>query len=320
MIYTNQFLLLLKDIDKNKPCEITTFLLENQKLETNITWIDIEDDLISFVSDRKLKQEIALMSEWERNMLKSEVEFEKNMKEWISKGELKTTKIKIGRFINRITNQFTDSQIEKFVNNFKAFLKLKKDCPNFQIISGEEIKKYYHEDSYQYDKGQLSLSCMRHDSCQDYFRIYTENPEICQLIILKGINTDKIIGRALLWTLTNGEKYLDRVYTSFDFDMILFEEYAKTLGCNLSYDKIYKGKSKKFVELTIKPRNIDFDLYPFMDTFRYFYPSKKIFNSEILDSNNHYYDMDITNGELTSLASIRNLPPLRYINLDIQAA
>jgi len=315
MVYTNQFLLLIKEINKNKPCAITEYLNTNN-IETNITWVDIKDDTVSFILDKKINKKINLLNDWEKKAIENPIEFERIVKLWVSNKELSTVDIKIGRFVKKLTKQFSDAEIEHFVNKYKAFVKLKKETTNFEIISGEKIRYYYNENSYQYkydgkSGGQLSLSCMRYEECQVYFDIYIQNSEICKLIILKGFDTDKIIGRALLWTLNTGELYLDRVYTSYDCDIILFEQYAKQLGCKLFYEEIIK-QSSEFVELTIKPKYIDFEEYPFMDTFRYFYPSKKIFNSEIIIGNNAYYDMDTTNGKLSDIISNRNLPPLRH--------
>ena len=318
MIYSNQFLLILEDIDKNNTCGITKFLLENKKIKLDITWINIENDYITYIPTKKLNNSLNSLSNIERNMLENEFEFERNMKMWIKNGELITIKIKIGRFIRRLSEQFTDSQIEQFVNKLKGFFKLKIQSPIFEIISGEEIKKYYSEDSYKYNRGQLGLSCMKYDTCQNYLDIYTKNKDICKLLILK--NNNKIIGRALLWTLTNGDLYLDRIYTNFDFDIIVFEEYVKKLGCKLFYSKIFSDSYNDFIELTIKPKYIEFNLYPYMDTFRYFYPLKKIFNSEIIIGNNDYYDMDITDGKLPNLASYKPSLPLRNTNIEIQAA
>jgi hypothetical protein len=79
--------------------------------------------------------------------------------------------------------------------------------------------------------------------------------------------------------------------------------YAKTLGCNIFYNVIYNMEKPIFVEVTIKPKKIDFDFYPYMDTFNYFYPDLRIFNSEIIIGNNDYHELDSILGKLPTMIS-----------------
>jgi hypothetical protein len=46
------------------------------------------------------------------------------------------------------------------------------------------------------------------------FDIYIENPDVCSLLILKDQIESSIHGRALLWILDDGYKYMDRGYTN----------------------------------------------------------------------------------------------------------
>ena len=291
MIYSDDFLLLLTDINKNKPCIISKYLMEIKEEKRDITYIDVnfENELITFVSENKLN---ILLNNFDKN-IKDLEEFDTSWKnkfinKFILDKSLIVTSIKIGRFINKISN-FSDKEIEIFVNTFKGFLKFKKDIYRFKLVKGEEIRKYYLADYYFYNKGQLNESCMKDPELQKCLDIYTSNTEICSLLILKGFNTEKIMGRALIWTISDGRKYLDRVYTNLDSDMIFIEEYAKILGCFISYDFI--NTNKIYLRLTIKPVHVEFDFYPYMDTFKYYYPLKKSFYSEILLRNNNYYEL-----------------------------
>jgi hypothetical protein len=133
----------------------------------------------------------------------------------------------------------------------------------FELVTGEEIRRWYHQENYQENKGQLFSSCMKYPSCQPYFNIYVENPEVCQLLILKG--KDKISGRALIWTLTSGEKYMDRPYTNHDADINLFNDYARK----------YKMKTNAY-DLEVKVKAKDYGRYPYMDSLQYFNPKTGI--------------------------------------------
>jgi hypothetical protein len=308
MEYKDDFLILLEDIYANKPCVVSKFLIDSHRTKTHMTWIGIQDDMVTFIPFYKVERHYKELCD---NYPKQNFPFKDYTKTFCMDYK-NPVKIKIGRFINKL-NSFTNSEIEIFTNNFKGYLKFKTDKSRFELISGQDIKQYYLEDAYQHKRGQLGKSCMRHEKCQPYLDIYAENTEICQLLILKGFNTDKIVGRALIWTLSNGEKYLDRPYCLLDSDMVLFEAYAKTLGCNKSYNVIYDLENPTFVEITIKPKKIDFDYYPYMDTFKYFYPSLGIFNSEIIIGNDDCHELDCISGNLPTMISKINL--LNNVNI-----
>lgn len=298
MEYKDDFLVLLEDIYSNKPCVVSKFLIDSRHVKTDMTWVGIQDDMVTFVPFNKVERYYKELCE---TYPKQTFLFKDYTKTFCDDYK-NPVKIKIGRFVNRL-NSFTDAEIEIFTNNFKGYLKFKTDTSRFELVSGQEIKKYYLEDSYQYKKGQLGKSCMRHEKCQPYLDIYAENPEICQLLILKGFNTDKIVGRAIIWTLNNGEKYLDRPYCLLDSDITLFEAYSKLLGCIKSYNVIYDLENPTFVEIAIKPNKIDFGYYPYMDTFKYFYPNLGILNSEIIIDNNDYHELDCISGNLPTMIS-----------------
>ena len=109
----------------------------------------------------------------------------------------------------------TASIIKKFNNAVKS--KRENIFKDFKIVKDEDIRKYYLYESYESDNHTLGGSCMRYEKCQKYLDIYVKNPEVCQLLILKSDDDkDKIKGRALIWKLTNGEYYMDRIYLKFN--------------------------------------------------------------------------------------------------------
>jgi hypothetical protein len=106
---------------------------------------------------------------------------------------------------------------------------------------------------------------MRHKSCQGFFSIYIDNPDVCKLLILKDVSGEKINGRALLWTDVDGNKWMDRVYCIKDSYMNLFNKWATDNG----YPDIHK--SKKLCKVKVK--NKDYGSYPYMDTFYIYKPT-----------------------------------------------
>ena len=199
------------------------------------------------------------------------------------------SEVRLGRFLNKfitaIGKTYSAATIEKFVNLYEAEAMLRKNVfDNFKVVEGEDIRKWYHEKHYEGGSGQLSNSCMRYPSCQDFFDIYVQNPEVCKMLIY--INEyNELRGRALLWTLSDGTKYMDRIYTSKDSYDVLF---LKWCGKN--------GYTKSIVNSSVVNVNAkDYDLYPYMDTFQYYDPDEgKLSNSNIFQI---YAQLDETDGE-----------------------
>lgn len=196
----------------------------------------------------------------------------------------KPSSMNIGRFINRILTvagiTFTPKQVEDFVNKFKTeFDTIKNDVfRKFKLVSGEDIKKYYNENSYEKPaKGSLWNSCMRYNKCGDYLDIYVKNTNQISMLVLFDKTKDKIKGRALVWKLDNPKKdgvgriFLDRIYVRDDADVYLFIEYAKKNGWlyklhqNNMPEDIYGDE----IKLDVKLENSDFDYYPYLDTLAY---------------------------------------------------
>lgn len=186
--------------------------------------------------------------------------------------------IKIGRFVNRILDiwfnenadkirmsreDYTPSIIEKFVNVYIAKVMFQQNVfEYFEVVKGEDIRKWYLETNYSVKSGQLGSSCMRYSYTQDYLNIYVDNPKTCQLLIFKDISKEKINGRALLWTDINGKKHMDRVYTVRDSFTNLFKTWATENECG----DVYNDDEKIQVEII----NKDYMSYPYMDSMCYF--------------------------------------------------
>lgn len=181
---------------------------------------------------------------------------------------------KVGRTVRQILKSnnisVTDAQIEKFVNLYKNSWdkKYSKLEEGFSLIKGEAIRDWYLEDNYVPGGGTLNNSCMRYSSTQPFLDIYTENPEVCQLLILVD-DSNRLLGRALLWKLVEGTGkspyYLDRVYTRYDNDVEKFADWFK------NFIKKDDDFSAHFAGVTsgcrVKLKKWKFEQYPYMDTF-----------------------------------------------------
>ena len=208
------------------------------------------------------------------------------------------TELGVGRFATKISQKagksFTPVQINAFVDKFKAyrdFQTTKKD--KFEVVQGEEIRKWYDEDTYEDPEYHLNNSCMRYSRCQRYLNIYVENPNQVTMVIMKGTDPDKIIGRALIWKLDNGDIYLDRPYANNDEDINLFKEWGRNKGYSVYSD--YKHK-----EVTLDKAN--FSYYPYMDTFKWLNRGKKLLStdsSEFDDGNDDWVKLEDTGGGYT---------------------
>lgn len=303
MIFSEEFFRIIERIrDSKLENEVSYFFDELNKgtdygTSFGINFISCEPeagDIVSFMSEKRLLR----LKEDKNETIEAFIERIKNEPfVWTDKNR---TKIKIGRLVNKLSNEinvkFVNHEIEDFINAFKGFNALHRGTSNFELIKGEDIRKYYLYTSYQNMRGQLGESCMRYKRCQEYLSIYTDNPDICSLLILRG-EGKKIIGRALIWQTEQGHLYLDRVYSNNDSDIVLFNAYAREyLGCKYSYDEIFSFKFKKYLELSIRPNAIKFEKYPYMDTFRFFYYDNGSLYSVPVDVGEDAVELTLTTG------------------------
>jgi len=140
-------------------------------------------------------------------------------------------------------------------------------------------------DNYNNISGTLGHSCMND---KKFFDIYTKNPDICKLLILKI--DGKISARALLWKLdsikidgdrlvkfteSKPEFFLDRVYAIKDYQITKLRDYAHKEGWamgesnqGLSNDIMWKNFRYYPVIMSVKVKKLDYGDYPYLDTFR----------------------------------------------------
>ena len=219
--------------------------------------------------------------------------------------------IKIGRFIRQVfPGKYSDVDIEKFVNEFKSSGEKEKE--SFVLAEGKDIEVYYWHENYKEMAGDLGRSCMARNK---FFNIYTQNPEVCRLLVL--LEDDKVIGRSLIWKLdrNNGESeieyFMDRQYTIEQSDVVKFTNYAKengwaykTYNNHHSYSNItYLGKEMN-CEMVVKVEKKNYDEYPYMDTFKRFDPKTgELFNDTDKDDHEGQYLLEDTDGDYTEILS-----------------
>lgn len=201
--------------------------------------------------------------------------------------------IKVGRGIRALMRSvgetsFLDKDYEAFVNMFKATIdKLNDKFSYFNVVSGDDIHYWYDNKKYYERKGTLGSSCMA-GADESWLEIYTANPNQVNLVIFKSQDDDsKIVGRALLWTLTDGKKFMDRIYTINDSDVNLFREFAKENGWYAKYYNSSSDSGKAIapdgstieLNLTVNLDKKNYRNFPYLDTLKYFLEGRGILSN-----------------------------------------
>jgi hypothetical protein len=208
----------------------------------------------------------------------------------------------VGRLARSILNSakisFSERELEEFVNQYKASYDFTKDrLRQFDIVSGKDIAYWYNGDKYQSGGGSLNNSCMSGVN-SEFFNIYCYNKQ-ASLIILYDDNgnineseykSNKIKGRALLWECEidgNPAKFMDRVYTTLESDVILFKQFAEKNGWwykkNQNMDpeeEITDGKTSSRYTIVVYLEKSDWFSYPYLDTLCYISTSENYLTND----------------------------------------
>ncbi len=201
--------------------------------------------------------------------------------------------VKPGGFVSKVFKNLSAKDIEIFSNLFRA--ESKKPQFTFQIMKGEDIRKYYYYEYHASDYGSLGVSCMRYESCQKMFNLYVENPDKISMIAMMNASGN-VMGRALLWDF-DGNKIMDRIYTINDEQLpFYFKKWATENGYlfrsqqnwynSLQFEKL--GGERKLLKLEVNLENFDFRYYPYMDTFKFFNPDTGVLSNFRPEGREHY--------------------------------
>jgi hypothetical protein len=204
--------------------------------------------------------------------------------------------IRIGKLTNKVIDlynskygkdlSFTDSEIEDFVNAYKSYYDYNK-MDNFKIVGGSLINYWYSEENYQNNKGTLGNSCMRYVECNENLDMYGNSKNIKLLILVSPEN--RLSGRALLWDLVDGSKFMDRIYTVDDSDVGLFIDWAEKNKYKYKFEQNSRLGAICLPENNYEPsssiedgkmecqvyetdfNNREYEKFPYMDTMKYYY-------------------------------------------------
>lgn len=198
--------------------------------------------------------------------------------------------IKYGKGLRKIFSYMPympeDHVIEKLQNHLRSRYEF---TGTIKLVDGDDIKDWYYGSRYASNQGTLNDSCMRHGSCQDYFGIYTMNPEKVKMII--ALNDDQqLIGRALVWHTDDDFFFCDRIYGR-DITIEAIKTYAKNeLSAYVKASQSYNDDTlvsttgeivNKHISVTLKN---PLDYFPYMDTLKY---TDCIDDDEITINNEH---------------------------------
>lgn len=123
----------------------------------------------------------------------------------------------------------------------------------FELVEGGAVSDTYYAEYFG--------SCMHQSPA---VRFYDENPEVVKL--LRIIQGGRLKGRALVWTLTDGSRFLDRVYPSDGGSHIHAAwRYAQEQGWyyRTTYGAVAEWEGPEDMRVRVR----DVNAYPYMDTF-----------------------------------------------------
>jgi len=201
--------------------------------------------------------------------------------------------IKPGGFISKVFKDISAKDVEIFSNLFRV--ESRKPKFRFEVVKGEDIRRYYHYEKHASDSGSLGVSCMRYDSCQRMFDVYVDNTDKISMLVMLN-EYGKVMGRSLLWNFGDN-KIMDRIYTINDEQLpFYFKKWATENGYlfrtqqnwynSLQFQKL--SDDKKILRLEVKLNNFDFSYYPYMDTFKFFNPNTGTFSNYKPEGREHY--------------------------------
>jgi hypothetical protein len=125
---------------------------------------------------------------------------------------------------------------------------------------------------------------MRYVESNENLDMYNSSKNVKLLILVSPEN--RLSGRALLWDLVDGSKFMDRIYTNDDSDVGLFIQWAEENKYKYKFDQNSKLGSICTPENNYEPsynnkmecnvyktsfNNREYEKFPYMDTLKYYY-------------------------------------------------
>jgi len=187
---------------------------------------------------------------------------------------------------------YTEPEVADFAQKYKAaWESFRSGFMKFDVVEGDKISFWYRSVNYSRETGSLGNSCMKAKPL-DFFKIYTQNPDVCRMAILYDdfgsvtggkYTSNKIVGRAIVWNLDDGKIFMDRIYGTEDAVIDKFKNFASSQGWfykryqNRDVDGYIIGPKGEWInqELKVIAKNVRHNRYPYMDTLCYVYPSSE---------------------------------------------
>jgi hypothetical protein len=181
---------------------------------------------------------------------------------------------KPGTIISKIFKNLNPKDIEMFSNLFNSIINTINY--RFKIVSGSDISKYYHYETYSSQTSSIGSSCMKYNECRDFFSLYEYNNHVIKMLIMLD-DEDKVLGRSLLW-VCGDLKIMDRIYTTCDEEFTFkFKKWATENGYlyksnqnwydTLNFENL--STPKREINIDIKLEKCNLDKYPYLDTFKF---------------------------------------------------
>lgn len=273
--------------------EIAKELLDKEKkdIKHDITLVDLDETDFGYFTFIPMKNAIKKLNDYYPKANNKDIQNKVDTRAtdflWINRNEPDVApvyrkgrnSIKAGKLVKKLFRKtYNPNDIEEFTNLLRS--KKIDSSEQIKLVSGDDIAYWYDSSNYYEIKGTLGSSCMKYNK-KETFNIYVENKENVQLLTL--LKFGKLVGRALVWKLNsiktpeniNPVYYMDRVYTTNDYYLNKFINYAKEKGwCYRKYNSVslknvivFKDKNYSNVEMTVKVKPKNYIKYPYMDTF-----------------------------------------------------
>ena len=201
----------------------------------------------------------------------------------------KEQEIKLGRALQRILISIEPEIILGYPDfgDFLSYIEgnlVELPPDEYVLVSGDDIAKYYDTASTNLVEGTtLFKSCMKGKD-PNTFNLYTKNPDVISLLV--RLDGGKVSTRALVWKLDGQggvDYFVDRIYSNDD-------PLTKIVGIEKFIESKFPGKKYAIkqrdenwlggVNIKLKLENLDFTLYPYVDSFSYLYFPMKNFDIE----------------------------------------
>lgn len=177
---------------------------------------------------------------------------------------------KLGKYIKKHYKDIVpkDHILSEFIATLNAILW--KKPPRVRVYTGKDIITTYN--SFKGKRG-LDTCMVKDNKPNELLGLYSMNPDVIALHCLEDFESTK--ARALVWTLENGDKIVDRIYPNSGENFQKFKQYFKQKenyyirsNHKMSNDgEIITVNKKQNIIVTLKSKNMEY--FPYLDTFQF---------------------------------------------------